>query len=120
MNPNDKYGKLVLGVLGAVQASSSNQLEKDLLGAVISIEVHAGQAMQAGERAIDSAPAPQIAAPATPQPSAEPSPQPAPVTAEAPPATADTASKPDAKPAPEFPPNPKASETAPVGGPFKA
>lgn len=38
MSNKPKYVQLVLEVLGAVQRSSTNPLEKDLLGAVISVE----------------------------------------------------------------------------------
>lgn len=106
---DNKYGKLVLGVLGAVQASSTNQLEKDLLGAVISIEKHdpqgLGQPMALSERSVATSPAPQIAAPVSPQPSAEPTPAQAPATA------------PEAPAAPTEPTVTPAVETP---GPFKA
>lgn len=79
----DKYGKLVLDVLGAVQRSSGNQLEKDLLGAVISIETHDPNGLGAPalvtERPAEIVPAPQIAAPA---PVAAEEPQKAPETAQ--------------------------------------
>lgn len=48
----DKYKKLAMGVLKAVQKSSTNQLEKDLLGVVIKVESEKPQPGQPEQVAI--------------------------------------------------------------------
>lgn len=121
----NKYGKLVLDVLGAVQRSSHSQLEKDLLGAVISLEEHdpegLGRPLKAIERPAEMPAVPMIAAPVVPAPVVDPASQlsATPPQPEAP-ATEPAAISAASTPSQQTEPDPTKAETPAQPEPFKA